>query len=74
MKEVCNFFPIAELGANLLCHNVPQKHDVSGVNAHTVLLHDELDLVDDVASGCLDAKDSSSLDDVVCSRMFADDA
>lgn len=44
------------------------------INAHTVLLHDELDFIDNVASCSLDPENGSSLDNVICGRMFANNA
>lgn len=60
--------------AYLVCHNIPQKHDVTRVNAHAVTLHGVLDFVDDSAPGCLNTKDFLNFHYVVRRGVLADDA
>lgn len=47
---------------------------MSWIDAHTMLLHDELNFVDDCPSSGFDTQDSGRLDDVVRSGVLADDA
>ena len=60
--------------AYLVSHDVAKQHDVPRVDTHAVLFHDELDFVDDVAPSRLDAKDCRSLNYMVRSSMFPDNA
>ena len=44
------------VGVHLVGHEVGQQHDVAPVDAHAVVRHGVLDLVDDGGAGRLDAQ------------------
>lgn len=52
-------------GTDLVGHDVPEQHNVPRVDAHPVLFHDVLDLVDDRPARGFDTEDVRGFDDVV---------
>jgi hypothetical protein len=51
--------------AYLIRHHITEKHDMSRINLHVVLLHRVLNFIDDGHSGCLDTQHFGNLNDVV---------
>lgn len=56
----------------LVRHDIPEKHDVPRVNAHTMTGHGILDFVDNCSPRSFYAQNLRGFDDMVGSRMFTD--
>lgn len=59
---------------DLVSHNIAKKHDMAGVDAHSVFFHDKLHLVDNGTSRGLDTENLSRFDDMVSCSTLANDA
>lgn len=64
----------ASVDARLICHDIAKQHDVPGIDAHAMLLHDELNLINDRLSSRLNPKNFRHLNDMVGRRMLANNA